>query len=60
VFFSGYFVGYAGIFAMLAGLIIVPAVNLLTKAPDTALVDNCFSCYEEIVAVKVRDDLGNS
>ena len=49
----------AGAFTMLAGLIIVPVVSLLTKAPDKAAVDNCFSCYEETVSVKVRDDLGN-
>ena len=48
----------AGAFAMLAGLIIVPVVSAFTKAPDKNLVDNCFSCYEEIVSVKVREDLG--
>ena len=37
----------AGAFAMLAGLIIVPVVSLLTKAPDKELVDNCFSYNEE-------------
>jgi SSS family solute:Na+ symporter len=50
----------AGAFAMLAGLIIVPVVSVLTKAPDKALVDNCFSCYDETVTVKVRDDLGSN
>jgi len=50
----------AGAFAMLAGLVIVPVVSALTKAPDKALVDNCFSCYEETVTVKVRDDLGSN
>jgi SSS family solute:Na+ symporter len=50
----------AGAFAMLAGLVIVPAVTMLTKAPDKAAVENCFSCYEETVSVKIRDDLGNS
>jgi Na+(H+)/acetate symporter ActP len=50
----------AGAFTMLAGLVIVPVVSLLTKAPDKAAVDNCFSCYEETVSVKVRDDLGNA
>ncbi|MCL2067884.1 MAG: sodium:solute symporter [Treponema sp.] len=49
----------AGAFAMLAGLVIVPAVSMLSKAPEKTVVDNCFSCYEEIVSVKVRDDLGN-
>jgi len=44
---------------MLAGFIIVPVVSLLTKTPDVNAVNNCFSCYDEIVSVKVRDDLGN-
>jgi SSS family solute:Na+ symporter len=49
----------AGAFAMIAGLVIVPLVSMLTNAPDKAVVANCFSCYEETVSVKVRDDLGN-
>jgi Na+(H+)/acetate symporter ActP len=48
----------AGAFAMLAGFIIVPVVSMLTRAPDKAMIENCFSCYEETVSVKVRDDLG--
>ncbi|MDR0301646.1 MAG: sodium:solute symporter, partial [Treponema sp.] len=49
----------AGAFAMLAGLIIVPVISILTKAPEKDQVESCFSCYEETVSVKVRDDLGN-
>jgi SSS family solute:Na+ symporter len=49
----------AGAFTMLAGLIIVPLVSVITKAPDKALVENCFSCYEETISVKVKDDLGD-
>jgi len=48
----------AGAFTMLAGFIIVPVISILTKAPDKNAVDNCFTCYEELVSVKVRDDLG--
>ena len=48
----------AGAFAMLAGLIIVPAVSALAKAPDKNHVDKCFACYEQTVNVKLRDDLG--
>ncbi|MDR0486788.1 MAG: sodium:solute symporter [Treponema sp.] len=48
----------AGAFAMVAGLIIVPVVSVITKAPEKSTVENCFSCYEETVSVKVRDDLG--
>jgi solute:Na+ symporter, SSS family len=49
----------AGAFAMLAGFIIVPVISILTKEPDKTAVNNCFSCYEETVSVKIRDDLGN-
>ncbi|MCL2149987.1 MAG: sodium:solute symporter [Dehalococcoidia bacterium] len=50
----------AGAFAMLAGLIIVPVVSLLTKAPDKAYLESCFSCYEKTISVKVQSDLGDS
>jgi SSS family solute:Na+ symporter len=50
----------AGAFTMLFGFIIVPIISILTKAPDKNAVDNCFSCYEETVSVKVRDDLGGA
>jgi len=48
----------AGAFTMLAGLVIVPVVSVISGKPDKAVTDNCFSCYEETVRVKVRDDLG--
>ncbi|MCL2800911.1 MAG: sodium:solute symporter, partial [Treponema sp.] len=48
----------AGAFCMLAGLVIVPLVSLITKAPNKEAVDNCFSCYDQQVSVKVKDDLG--
>lgn len=35
----------SGSFAMLGGLIIVPLVSLLTKAPDKEKLDPIFSCY---------------
>ena len=50
----------AGAFTMLAGLVIVPVVSVLTKAPDQDQVNKFFSCYEETVTVKLRDDLGNN
>ena len=37
----------AGAFTMLFGLILVPVISLLTSKPDKALVNKCFSCYEE-------------
>jgi len=48
----------AGAFCMLAGLLIVPIVSAVTKAPEKAAVDNCFACYDQQVSVKVKDDLG--
>jgi len=50
----------AGAFTMLAGFIIVPVISILTKAPDKKAVESCFSCYEETVSVKIRDDLGGA
>jgi len=49
----------AGAFSMLAGFIIVPLVSVFTKAPDKEFIESCFSCYEETVSVKIREDLGN-
>ncbi len=36
-----------GVFAMAAGLIIVPVVSLITPAPDKKLVEDAFSCYNK-------------
>lgn len=47
----------AGAFCMIAGLIIVPVVSLVTKAPDKKHVDNVFSCYERKVMVKAKDSI---
>jgi len=64
IFFRDYFPDIikspinAASFCMLAGLIIVPLVSLISKAPDKDAVENCFSCYEKEVSVKVKSDLG--
>ncbi len=50
----------AGAFCMLAGLILVPAVSLLTRAPDKAFVDDIFQCYERQVTVSVKDSIGDN
>ena len=47
-----------GAFAMLAGFIIVPLVSLITKAPDSKLVDDAFTCYDTRVLVTAKHDLG--
>jgi hypothetical protein len=47
-----------GAFVMLAGIVIVPLVSLFTKAPDKALVDHAFACYDQLVSVPVKESLG--
>ena len=37
----------AGVFCMLAGLVIVPLVSLFTKAPKKEYVEQVFSCYHK-------------
>ena len=49
----------AGAFCMVAGLIIVPVVSLITKAPDTKELEDIFSCYEKTVTVTVKDSIGD-
>ncbi|MDR0490908.1 MAG: sodium:solute symporter [Oscillospiraceae bacterium] len=49
----------AGAFAMLAGLVIVPVVSMLSRKPDKKLIDDCFSCYDQTVTVKLKTDLGD-
>ena len=48
-----------GAFAMLAGLVIVPIVSLLTKAPDKGFVEDCFRCYDEKVSVSQKRALND-
>ena len=48
----------AGVFCMLAGLIIVPVVSLFTKAPDRKHIDHVFSCYDTKVVVPVTEAIG--
>ena len=49
----------AGAFCMLAGLILVPVVSLITKAPAKAKVDAAFSCYDKMVTVPQREALAD-
>jgi SSS family solute:Na+ symporter len=48
----------AGVFCMLAGLVIVPVVSLFTKAPKKEYLDHVFSCYDKKVVVPVTDAIG--
>ncbi len=47
-----------GAIAMLAGIVIVPAVSLFTPKPDKKLVDGAFACYEQSTEVKRKTALG--
>ncbi len=49
----------AGAFCMIAGLIIVPVVSLITKAPNKKKVDEIFSCYDRTVTVKAKHSIEN-
>ena len=46
-----------GAFAMIAGLIIVPAVSSFTAKPDAGFVNDAFACYEKKVAVSQKRSL---
>lgn len=47
-----------GALAMLAGLVIVPVVSLVTKAPKKEKVNEMFACYEQEVIVPSKESLG--
>lgn len=49
----------AGVFCMLAGLVIVPVVSLITKPPKKEYVDRVFSCYNKKVIVPVTEAIGD-
>ena len=48
----------AGVFCMIAGLVIVPVVSLVTKPPKKEFVDSIFSCYDKKVLVPVTEAIG--
>lgn len=60
---SNMFIGYiessinAGAVAMAAGLIVVPAVSLLTPRLDKKQVDGIFTCYDEKVTITRKRSL---
>ena len=47
----------AGAFCMIAGLILVPLVSIISKAPDRENVDRIFSCYQRKVTVLAKDSI---
>ena len=50
----------AGVFCMLAGLVLVPVVSLFTKKPEKAHIEQVFSCYDRTVTVCVTDSIGDT
>lgn len=47
-----------GALAMVAGFVIVPVVSLFTSAPDKAMVDETFACYDKPTTVSQKTALG--
>ena len=60
---SNMFIGYiaspinAGAAAMIAGLIVVPAVSLVTPKQEKEKVDAIFVCYDEKVTITKKRSL---
>ncbi len=48
----------AGAATMIAGLIIVPLVSLVSPKPPMDKMDEVFSCYETVVSVPEKENLG--
>jgi len=48
-----------GVIAMLGGLVIVPVVSAFTPKPDSSVVEDAFSCYDEKVLVSAKKSLGD-
>ncbi len=49
----------AGVFCMVIGVIIVPAVSLLSKPPRKEFVDSVFACYDRKVIVPATQAIGD-
>lgn len=47
----------AGAAAMLAGLVIVPAVSLFTPKPEKELIESTFACYNKKIEVPQKQSL---
>ena len=61
VFISPYFTSpiNAGVLAMVCGLVLVPAVSLLTPKPERSAVNSMFACYDRTVTVHAATALGD-
>ena len=49
-----------GVIAMLGGFIIVPLVSLVTKKPNSDMLEDIFSCYNETVTVYKKSSLSDN
>lgn len=49
----------AGAAAMLIGLVLVPAVSMFTRKPETKLIEDVFACYDVKVYAKQKKILGD-
>ncbi|MDO5416306.1 MAG: sodium:solute symporter [Lachnospiraceae bacterium] len=49
----------AGAAAMIAGLVLVPAVSMFTRKPEEKLVEEVFACYDVKVSAKQKKILGD-
>ena len=64
IFFGKYFPAIlqspinCGAFCMLAGLVLVPVVSLVSKAPANREIESIFACYERTVTVTAKDSIG--
>ncbi len=47
----------AGAFCMLAGMVIVPLISMVTRAPEASFVARIFACYERKVTVSVTHSI---
>ena len=47
----------AGAFCMIAGLVIVPLISLISRAPARDRIDEIFACYDRKVTVTAKDSI---
>ena len=47
----------AGAFCMIAGLVLVPIVSLVSRAPSKDRIDQIFACYDRKVLVSAKDSI---
>ncbi len=48
-----------GAFCMIAGMVIVPLVSLISKAPSKERIEEIFSCYDRKIVVSAKESIGS-